>query len=97
MATQINNQKCKIMHVGHNNQKHVYQLHQNIQDNDSNNKNLIVINVEKDLGTNNLTWDNHINYGIDKEKKKLGLIKNCLSYLNENPLNYYILDWLDHF
>ncbi len=47
----------------------MYQLHQNIQDNVSNNTNLIVTNVEKDLGvfiTNNLTWDNHINYAIGK-------------------------------
>jgi hypothetical protein len=45
----INNQKCRIMHVDPNNQKHVYRLHQNLQENDSNNTNLIVTNVQKIL------------------------------------------------
>ena len=73
----FNDKKCKVMHLGKNNQKFDYKI---------NDYTLEKTQSEKDLGitiTNDLNWKPHINNAINKANKQLGLIKHSFKYLNQ--------------
>lgn len=72
----FNTDKCKVLHIGKSNPKYSYNI-SNIQ--------LDTCSSEKDLGVlfdNKLTFDNHINYAVNKANSMLGLIKRSFLYLD---------------
>jgi ribonuclease P/MRP protein subunit RPP40 len=73
----FNSLKCKVMHFGKSNPKYKYKNDEVI---------LEEVNVEKDLGifiSNDMNWNHHINYAINKANKQLGRIKNAFEFMNE--------------
>jgi hypothetical protein len=73
----FNESKCKVMHIGKNNEKFKYQMNNSI---------LSVTELEKDLGifvSNDLEWSQHVNTAVGKANIQLGLIKSSFQNLNE--------------
>lgn len=80
----FNASKCKVMHVGNDNQKfnyHMKQGQENIQ--------LEETLVEKDLGVyvdNKLNFERHIETQVNKANRILGLIRRSFDNLDEHSL-----------
>ncbi len=75
----FNNEKCKVMHIGYNNENE-YLLESKI---------LSSTELEKDLGvyvSKDLKWEYHINFMANKANRVLGMIKHSFSYLDKNSL-----------
>ena len=73
----FNSLKCKVMHFGKSNPKYKYKIDEVI---------LEEVKVEKDLGiliSNDIDWNHHINYAINKANKQLGRIKHVFEFINE--------------
>jgi ribonuclease P/MRP protein subunit RPP40 len=73
----FNESKCKVMHIGKNNEKFKYQMNNSI---------LSETELEKDLGifiSNDLEWSQHVNTAVGKANRQLGLIKSSFQNLNE--------------
>lgn len=71
---QFNVDKCKVMHVGHNNPNHDYFM---------SGKKLITVKEEKDLGviiTDDFKTGKQCNEAAKKANKMLGLIKRTITY-----------------
>ena len=75
----FNISKCKVMHIGKNNPKHVYHINDNMYN---------VLNStdsERDLGVMfdcNLNFDVHINTCVTKASKMIGIINRSFVYMN---------------
>ncbi|XP_065658033.1 uncharacterized protein LOC136082550 [Hydra vulgaris] len=77
------------MHIGHDNQKNKYTLKCNIEELETSKKNLKETSLERDLGvyiTNDLKWEHHIEYIVNKANTKLGLTKHAFNYINKNTM-----------
>ncbi|CAL4088193.1 unnamed protein product, partial [Meganyctiphanes norvegica] len=73
---EFNVEKCKIMHLGHNNPKVIYSM---------DNVNLKATNEEKDLGVlidHKLDFGKHIKTIVGKANRVLGMIRISFAYLN---------------
>ena len=79
----FNAEKCKIMHIGRSNQNYNYTM----VNASGVNKDLMVVNVEKDLGVifnSNLSFKEHVNSSIGKGNQMLGIIKRNFTALDTN-------------
>ena len=68
----FNSDKCKVLHLGKNNPRHVYNMGGNVLD---------ATEVEKDLGVyidEGLTYDHHISETVKKGNKLVGMITRFL-------------------
>ena len=79
--------KCKVLHVGSNNENHEYVLS---SEND-NNTNIMKCTEEKDLGVifdfnKDLIFDTHVLSSINKANSMLGIIERTFSFLNKDLL-----------
>ena len=75
--------KCKVINYGHVRYKFDYQL----EDKDGNLQTLPVDTKEKDLGIwfqNNLKFDEHINYVVNRSNRLVGLIKRTFKSIDKN-------------
>jgi hypothetical protein len=73
----FNSLKCKVLYYGKKNPKYEYRIDDIIVEESK---------VEKDLGiyiTNDVNWNHHINYSINKANKQLGRIKHAFEYIDE--------------
>ena len=80
----FNIEKCSILHVGRNNEKHTYYMDSN------NSKVLNITDSEKDLGvtfTSDLKFDTHITNIVNKGNQLTGLIKRSFSYIDAKMFN----------
>ncbi|XP_065675740.1 uncharacterized protein LOC136091948 [Hydra vulgaris] len=85
----FNSDKCKIMHIGHDNPKNKYTLKCNIKELGTSRKNLKETSIERDLGVyiiNDLKWEHHIEFIVNKANSKLGLIKHSFNYIDKNTM-----------
>jgi len=76
----FNENKCKVMHLGRNNQHKEYKM---------NKTTLEAVNEEKDLGViidNKLLFHNHVATAVNKASRLLGLIKGTFTCLDENTI-----------
>jgi hypothetical protein len=76
----FNNDKCKVMHCGVNNNEYDYVMES---------KSLSKTELERDLGvyvSKDLNWQYHINYMVNKANRVLGSIKHTFSYLDANSI-----------
>ncbi len=63
----LNDNKCKIMHIGKSNLKHLY----SIESYNSNSKsNLSETSLERDLIASDLIWTHHVKYCANKANKR---------------------------
>ena len=72
--------KCKVMHLGKNNQKETYQM----KTAEGNYHDLEETEIEKDLGVevdNKLKFSHHIQSKINKANKVLGCLKHTFKHL----------------
>ena len=80
----VNDGKCKVLHVGTNNPQYSYVMNGNT---------LPTIEYEKDLGlhtTNTLDWDFHINKSVSKAKAVIGWVsRNVISRKIDVMVNVY--------
>ena len=83
----FNATKCKVMHLGKENLQKPYYM-------TSSNKDEVTLEetlVEKDLGVyvdKDLSFSHHIQQGIAKANKLLGLIRRSMKYLNKDSQKY---------
>ncbi len=76
----FNAAKCKVMHIGYHNSKHIYEL--------SDSRTSIPLAetvIEKDLGVkvdNQLTFSDHIQQAASKANGELGIIRRSYTYLD---------------
>ena len=83
MQMRFHPNKCKIMHLGHNNPKKDYYMHNT----DGTMHRLEETEVEKDLGVyidNELKFTNHCQMKINVANKVLRYIKHTFKYIDEN-------------
>ena len=74
----FNIEKCKVKHIGNNNIDFKYLMEPKM-----------LTEIEKDLGvylSNDLKWDFHINYMINKANRVLGMINHTFKYRDKNSL-----------
>ena len=79
-STQLNINKCKVLHIGSSNSKFDYEIES---------RPLIKSNHEKDLGIyiqSNLKWDLQVRNCTSKANRTLGLIRRSFKYLNHDNL-----------
>ncbi len=73
----VDDGKCKVMHIGYNNPRHEYFMH---------GERLPIVQSEKDLGvvtTSTLKWSDHIDNSVKKAKSVIGWIKRSLICRNK--------------
>ena len=78
----FNSDKCKIMHIGNNNPKFSYKM----LDKNNNIADIKTVDHEKDLGVifqEDLKFEHHISYTVNKANKIHGLVKRSFTYLNK--------------
>ena len=76
----FNSKKCKILHLGKNNKKHVYHMKEGNET-----RQLEATDCEKDLGVNVdplLSFEQHINQVCNKGRSISGLIMRTMTYRN---------------
>ena len=80
--------KCKTMHIGYHNDKHIYQMGSGESRMDLNQ-----VTLEKDLGItfqDNLQFTKHLADKVKKANSMLGLIHRSFQYIdNEMPIHLY--------
>ena len=83
----FNVSKCKVLHMGKNNPKHIYTMDQgNTQ------VNVTECSEEKDLGVifdAELKFDTHIQTAINKANKIIGIIRRTFSYLDNDSFKRF--------
>ena len=76
-SMQFHPKKCKVMHFGRNNPKHIYLMGNNI---------INVTHEEKDLGitiTDNLNWRRQTAICVKKANRTMGMIKHTFSHIDK--------------
>ena len=82
----LNEDKCKVMHIGKTNPATKYYLSSNGEQ-----SNLNVTVAEKDLGVlfdNELKFSQHIQLQVNKGMRMAGLIRRSLEYLDKESFSY---------
>jgi len=80
----FNSSKCKVMHIGHKNPQHIYNMSQ-----DGTSVALETTNLEKDIGVhvdNELKFDRHMEIQCGKANRILGLIRRTFTYINKDSI-----------
>ncbi len=79
----FNATKCKVLHMGHNNENHRYIM----LDKDNNYVALTSVDEEKDLGVTfeqNLKFERHITNCVNKAQRTVGLIRRSFDYMDSD-------------
>ena len=79
----FNANKCKVLHIGNNNPRFDYEM----TDKNYNKVNIKVVDHEKDLGVifqENLKFDLHISFVVNKANRILGLIKRSFVFMDKS-------------
>ena len=77
-SMQFHPKKCKVMHFGRNNRKHIYLMGNNL---------INVTKEEKDLGitiTDNLNWKRQTAICVKKANRTIGMIKHTFSHIDKD-------------
>lgn len=79
-STQLNVEKCKVVHIGNNNTEFDYTIHS---------RPLVKSNCERDLGIyiqNDLKWDTQVKNATSKANRILGCIRKSFKYPNNDVI-----------
>ena len=79
----FNANKCKVLHIGNNNPRFDYEM----TDKNYNKDNIKIVDHEKDLGVifqENLKFDLHISFVVNKANRILGLIKRSFVFIDKS-------------
>ena len=69
--------KCKILHFGHKNGEHQYNIGKN---------SITPVNFEKDLGiiiSDDLKWTRHVDHCVTKANRMIGILKRTFSFMDK--------------